>query len=241
MDAWVYVDGQFIGAYEVPATIPILKTGVHDLVIIAGIKKNGISNNRTIYPFYSTYRDSHNFEAAVVDTLIPEVEYRPGAKFEWLEDFEDQSISLEKSGSQSTVDSMYLVSNPAEVFEYNGSTEQFSAGATLDTGFQIFEFSSNRIFDLPRGSEIYLELNFKSESEIIVGIYPITGPVVQGVPIVNLFSTEGEWKKVYISLAEDVNTAQFQGADFRVFLASQKNTASQAKLAFDNIKLITFE
>lgn len=42
-DAWVYVDGDLQGIYELPATFPILATGQHTIMVRPGIKLNGIA------------------------------------------------------------------------------------------------------------------------------------------------------------------------------------------------------
>lgn len=54
-DIWVYLNDDFIGAFELPVKIPILKQGNHKITIKAGIKVNGIANTRTAYPFYTEY------------------------------------------------------------------------------------------------------------------------------------------------------------------------------------------
>src|SRR5687767_2026929 len=42
-DAWVFVNEQYVGVYELPATFPVLYEGTQNIRIKAGIKKNGIS------------------------------------------------------------------------------------------------------------------------------------------------------------------------------------------------------
>ena len=42
-DAWIYIDDNLQGVYELPAHFPLLVTGKHKLRIKAGIKENGIS------------------------------------------------------------------------------------------------------------------------------------------------------------------------------------------------------
>jgi hypothetical protein len=54
-DGWVYVDDYLIGVFELPATIPVTKKGYCKIEVRAGIRKNGQSNSRMYYPFYSTY------------------------------------------------------------------------------------------------------------------------------------------------------------------------------------------
>ncbi|HOV12628.1 MAG TPA: hypothetical protein PLL90_12785, partial [Bacteroidales bacterium] len=40
-DAWVYIDGDLQGIYELPATFPVLANGQHTIMVRAGIKLNG--------------------------------------------------------------------------------------------------------------------------------------------------------------------------------------------------------
>ena len=51
-DAWIYVNGNLEGVYELPATIPLHYEGLKNLVIYPGIKRNGIAADRKKYPFY---------------------------------------------------------------------------------------------------------------------------------------------------------------------------------------------
>ena len=46
-DAWLYIDDDIQGCYELPATIPVLERGNHRVTIIPGIKLNGIFLWRT--------------------------------------------------------------------------------------------------------------------------------------------------------------------------------------------------
>ena len=43
-DVSVYIDGSYQGYYELPATIPVLERGKHQLTLMAGIKLNGNSS-----------------------------------------------------------------------------------------------------------------------------------------------------------------------------------------------------
>ena len=53
-DAWVYIDNEFQGVFPLPANFPVLKTGELEIIIEAGIKKNGISSSRENYPFFTS-------------------------------------------------------------------------------------------------------------------------------------------------------------------------------------------
>ncbi len=53
-DVWVYVDNEFIGAFPLPCSVPILKKGQHRVDIRPGVLYNGMHDTREAYPFYTT-------------------------------------------------------------------------------------------------------------------------------------------------------------------------------------------
>jgi len=55
VDAWVYVDNQAVGAYEMPCKIPVLASGQHTIYIQGGILLNGINATHLQYPYYKLY------------------------------------------------------------------------------------------------------------------------------------------------------------------------------------------
>jgi hypothetical protein len=166
--------------------------------------------------------------------------------FSWLEDFEDNAISMEKSGSNTTADSMFVTADPVHVFNYDGLENKYSGQVNIPAEFQIFENATVQLYELPRkGVDVFLEMNFKCNTEFTVGIYPVTGSFINGVPIVNFFSTEDnqgkmQWKKAYVSLKEDINNPEYAGATFRIFFNAQTNGEGEKQLFFDNLKLIHF-
>jgi hypothetical protein len=241
VDAWVYVGNSFIGAFELPAHIPVLHEGEQEIVVIAGIKRNGQANDRMIYPFYTSYTTQRTLIPSNTDTLSPVVEFRTGAKMAWLEDFEDGIITMEKSGVNSTVDTIYITSDPSEVYDYNGGNSIRSGKIILDTRYQIFEYRSKQQFDLPRQlNESFLEFNYKCDIDLETGFYPLTGGPVNPVSVVRLYPTT-TWKKIYVSLTQDVNAAQYQGVEFKMFFGAFKNSGDKpVNIYLDNIKLIHF-
>src|ERR1700679_1828129 len=51
--AWVYVDDNPVGAFQLPCTFPMIATtGQHVVTIFAGVENAGEANNRMKYPFY---------------------------------------------------------------------------------------------------------------------------------------------------------------------------------------------
>jgi hypothetical protein len=246
VDGWVYCDGILIGVFELPVRVPILESGEHTITVVPGIKKNGLFDQRITYPFYSPFEEKIQLVPTAIDTIRPIIRYRNNVTFSWLEDFEDNAISVEKSGSNTTTDSMFITNNPVHVFNYDGLENKYSGQVNIPSEFQIFENATVQLYELPRkGVDVFLEMNFKCNTEFTVGVYPVTGSFINGVPIVNFYSTEDnqgemQWKKAYVSLKEDINNPEYNGATFRVFFNAQTNGEGEKQLFFDNLKLIHF-
>ena len=68
VDAWVFVDGNIVGAFEMPVNVPVLSAGMHKVTVRPGILVNGIAATRSIYPFYSGYDTVMNLESAKINT-----------------------------------------------------------------------------------------------------------------------------------------------------------------------------
>jgi hypothetical protein len=124
------------------------------------------------------------------------------------------------------------------VFDYDGTSNKASGAVDLPLGRQIFQNSSISSYVLPRADDVYLEMNYKTDVGLQTGI--IASNSTSPVPIVFLFPTDGIWKKAYISLAEDLNSAEYDGAEFKIFFDALSNidTTVINHIYFDNIKLV---
>jgi len=110
VDAWVWVDDQLIGAFELPAMVPVLMQGSHEVVVRAGIKNNGISNTRVPYPFYSSIlRENFMLAPDSISVLNASVGYFDNTVFAWMEDFESPIISIEETLSGGFI---FIFKNP---------------------------------------------------------------------------------------------------------------------------------
>ena len=241
-DAWVYVDGQLIGAFEVPVTIPVLAMDTARITILAGIKKNGRSDDREIYPFYKAAQDTMVLVPGRIDSFFPKIRYHDSTEFKWIEDFEDRTISFEPSGVDIEEDSMRLTYDPSEVYRHS-NLNQVSGYIEFDSINQRFENSTISKFAVPRNSSTYLEMNYNLETEAQIGFYAYdqAGILIDRVNVLYLFKTDGEWKKSYISLNEDMSDPRFTNATFKIFIyAKNFSDNPNARVYFDNLKLLHF-
>ncbi|PKP42675.1 MAG: hypothetical protein CVT95_12425, partial [Bacteroidetes bacterium HGW-Bacteroidetes-12] len=102
-DAWVFINDDLIGTFELPARFPVLKEGVFTIKIFAGIKDNGVSQQRRRYLLYAPHEEQVNLVPGNELTITPSISYNPDAKFAWLEDFEGASTSFSYHANSDTI------------------------------------------------------------------------------------------------------------------------------------------
>jgi len=231
-DAWVYVDDQLIGAFELPVTLPVLNSGKHNVVIKPGIKVDGIAATRAVYPFYQPYSASINLIPDSVITINPTLTYNSYTVFEWKEAFEDGGISIAKTLFSDTT--IGKTSDTSKVFE--GS---YSGVVHLDATHDFFQGLSLGSFILPTGdSPVFLELNYKTNATIRVGLYANSTSSVMKLDVLYINKSD-KWNKIYINLNSAIARATNSPDDFQVCIEVQKDSdVSSAEILFDNIKLV---
>jgi hypothetical protein len=241
-DAWIFANGEMIGVFELPCVVPILKKDSVEIMIYAGIKANGQSNNRRFYPFYDIYKKKVYLKPTEIDTLQPVVTYKQDVKFPWIEDFEDFAVSMQKSGVTRTVDTMLITNKSDEVFMFGEPGNKYTGKVNFRSKIGTFENSTIDLFDLPRAtSDIYLEVNYRSDVAVQFGLYPSSGTSFDfGVAVYLSFANPKEWKKAYIRLSEDVNNQEYTGKKFRIFINAVNPEDKPAVVLLDNIKLLHF-
>jgi len=231
LDAWIYVDNNLVGAFEMPCTIPVIYSGEHKIKVMPGIKNNGSATERIVYPFYSTYEQTVTLTPTQITTLAPTVTYSSNVHFTWIEDFEGSSPSINDTVNSDTV--MKIVSAP-EAFEGN------SGGVFLTGTKNNYNGVSSNKYILPQGgTPVFLELNFNCNTQFNVGIigYDANNIISIQQELISLYPTTG-WNKVYIELTPVVSGSS-SSAKFGIYFSMQKD-ANQTTSYFylDNIKIV---
>ncbi len=234
-DAWIYVNDNLIGVYEIPAKIPIIAEGNFNLKIYPGIKRSGFVAQREIYPFYTFYEENITFAANNLDTLTPIVNYSSIADF-WIEDFEDPGVKLSSPPESDTI--LRITTDPSDVLEGNGS-----GIITFGTDDLFFDTrTSEPAFDnFPKGgARIYIELEYNTNFPLTLGLLHGDASLSTLVKsrYITLNSTNGEWKKIYIDYTEEVSTKTSATQHQIYFQVNPTSGTSNIKLLLDNIKVI---
>ena len=228
-----------IGAFELPATFPVLLSGNKTIKVYPGIKSGGSVSLRIEYPFYKYYSIDSTLIPNKITTLSPTVSYWEDTKFAWIEDFEDPSISLDTSLGDVTIN---RTQDKSLVFE--GTT---SGKISLTKQKPKFIGISTDNFTLDRNTgKKFMEMNYNTETTlgVILMSYNSSG-VIAETPIVFLFSTnktgKSEWNKIYIDVTDALEQT-FIGEYYKIKLTADITSSelNEATILLDNIKLLHF-
>ena len=224
-DAWVYINDQLQGVYELPAKFPVLEEEIQMVRIKAGIKVNGIASSRTANPFYTSYYENITFIPNETITITPIVNYLDSINF-FIEDFEGIGVNIEISAISDTT-----------LLKIVDGDNNYGAGVLTDSLF-TFEISTDELKNLPQsGAPVFLELDYKSNTQFLVGVY-VNYPqsVIQKDLI--WINPKQDWNKIYVNLTTTISEG-INASSFKVFIGMKRDfELEENKIYFDNIKVV---
>ena len=242
-EVWVSVDDAFFGVYPLPAKIPILKTGNSKIKLEAGVKDNGISTTPEIYPFFQALEYNIALKANEIDSIRPKATYRSGIRFAFVENFENSSHVFQTLVTGNESNRMSITNEGA--FEGSGS-----GLIQLSTQYPAVELATRNTYSglLAKGTAVYLELNYKAEVPLLVGVIAYkAGNLNAGGQILYAagFNASENWNKIYFNLSRVVADSRLD--EYQIILKTEipKNAdgtinRSNAKIWLDNVKLVHF-
>lgn len=234
-DVWVYVDGQLQGVFPLPARVPVIPAkATSEVVILAGIRNNGILNSPAFYPFYKSIQKT--IELKPLETIsIPLIfEYTQDITFDLIADFENSHLL--------TFD---LDSDPntfLTVTTDDAASGNKSGKIVLPTATDFAEIASTETYlksSLISGSA-YIEMDYKGGAEIGVGLVTYDDINPNGVLTYKVVVVPREnWNKIYIDVTEELSSPRLKS--YKLALGFTAPPGSGGVTAFiDNVKLLRY-
>ena len=229
-DAYLYINNEFIGAYELPKTIPVIASGPTIIDIDPGIKENGIAATPDIYKFFTRYSGNLELQPGEVDTITPSTSYNNLATFALVEDF-----TLGNLIDFDADDDSLNLPTVTTVGAYEGRSLKFSVDET-NTHAEIA--TQNRLLLPTNGGVTFLEMHYKNDALLEVGLigYEQNSDTPLKFLKITLNPSE-EWNKIYINLTDDLIASDlFQ---YRIlFVGDLPVGETEASFYLDNVKVI---
>ena len=217
IDAWVYVDDNAQGVFQLPAKIPLPFAGNHKVSILAGVLKDGKSVERIAYPFYSSFSQDLELTSKQVDTVVPILGYIGSTTFLVIENFDAPSSAF---GLTRTTD---------VVFEGTGS----GLIRLIPSNTEIT--SESNYYPIPHdGSRVFLEFDYQNQT--VFDILIQDSEILQDQYIITI-TPKDLWNKVYVDLTAFVNRSPAD--QYRIkFRCALPDGVSEAVNYWDNIKIL---
>jgi hypothetical protein len=227
-DGWVYVNDEYLGAFELPVKVPILSEGPTKIVVSPGILSNGIAGTRSIFPGYRPFAKTLSLTPLKTDTLNLKTFYNSYLKFVILEDFE-LSNSFENLFNADTT--FYLDTiNP-----YEGRR---SLAWTIKDSFPTVNFRNKTDLTIEGGGRpAFMELDYRCNNPftIFLDVYSSGGLVQYPFFVVNPKET---WNKLYINLTPAIaELPQNSKIRIRFYSLYQGNSSKKGWGEIDNVKV----
>ncbi|NBX79610.1 MAG: hypothetical protein EBQ94_04395 [Flavobacteriales bacterium] len=235
-DAWVYVDDQLIGVFQVPFKIPILKSGPVNIKLFPAIKNNGISATKKVYPFVKTFEVNAVLTQNQTLVINPITQYKENLNF-WIEDFEDLNFKIVSDPNTSATD-LTTESNNLP------STSGNSCGkVVLNASDSTWIAYVNQQLTIAKGLECYLEIDYHVTNNLVTGLIYVTSSETKNNVNIRLNAQTPEtvvWKKIYIDLKELIGNSPTGSKFLPSFSASLDEGDTEGEILIDNIKVIHF-
>lgn len=226
------MDGKVLGAFELPAKVPILAEGEHNFVLLPGVQNNGINSTKKRYPFVEPYEVTFNLVLEDTVTMAPTTRYYENIEF-LIEDFENPAPKLiadENSVAQIVRD------NDPEFLEWGN----FFGRIDLNDEDSVFIGYTNFGYNLPKqNSEVYMELDFMNTNSIATSVISYSSSSFYDDIHMQLNPREElEWRHIYLDLREIIsfrNQATFNEQGFTALLDEK---GEEKFILLDNLKIV---
>lgn len=237
-DVLVSLNGQELGYWKLPCTIPLLPeyTKQNYIRVTPCVRLTDKTTTTTQYHFVTLVEEFFEFSKEGEYRLSPfKLEYVPSVNFPVLETFE-----------QSTIFKPRISEFPATIEIENDTDLQKKVGKVSLTDTAVFFDIVTPYFPLLGGGERqFWEISYKSINGQMNTHLGFEGSILLGMTnfdMIVLPSTKGKWKKIYIEISEIVSQASFTVPQISTRLrisGLKEREESDAEFYFENIKLIT--
>ena len=232
-DIWVYVNNFPVGVFGKQKLIPILpdETGNQEILLIAGIRDNGIKENIQQYYLYNQINITKQLVPGQIDTIQAVFRYNSDVEFVFVEGFESGNIfNNDVDGDEIT---------KIAITDQNPRSGNKSGTIDLNAEHPSIEVTSCiEYYNLPNnGNLTYLEMDYFGTNEFIIGI---SGKDAVGNEYKSDFivlKTKEEWNKIYLNLTKTIQDSGLKS--YRIyFKAIFNNNKERTNIFLDNIKLL---
>jgi hypothetical protein len=237
----VYANGDFLGLFEMPFKVPILKSGKTKFQFIPYVRLNGSKNQWAPHRCFISKDTFLTINTLSNTVYLPSFTLKDNAIVRFEEDFNDGNSKM-KAVLLNKGDSLFVESR---TFDLNGRfssispvfvarfNDQDSAGF-MDFGtFESFSAMPND------GKSVQFDFDIKADLPVQLSlIRTVSGRIPEVVPYLYINPTDGKWKRFYVDLVHELS-GQTGAVSIQVLFSINKPPGKIAKreICLDNLRL----
>jgi hypothetical protein len=227
---WVYYNNAPVGAFDLPATIPIITSGTGTLQLAPGILVNGRNERPLVYPFYTLDISELKEQPGKIVTITPKTRYYDSVKFTTISDFES---GISKFAQWGGTTSLVVVTADTLKYEGTGTGAIFlnsSADSSIDSTATPFRIGNGAAF---------IEFDYKSSTPFALAMQANLGTLYSSSPtyLAGILPND-RWQKFYLNVTGFVS--QYPADTYHLYIKAALQDQTSGRLLIDNIKLVTF-
>jgi hypothetical protein len=239
-EGWLYVNGEYLGSYTLPATVPVLAEGKSEVLVFPGVKKNGILATPDIYPVLTRWESKN-----VVLTPGEDTEVKPATVYDVATNF---PLGIGRGDFDGGSSLLFESRDSDPSTTYSLSTDGAFFGKCLlmemDTAHPVIEIASEIAEGLPiTGSpEVWLELHYNCDMTFYLYLLASSNGSDEQSQAIYQFNPTENWNKIYLNLTEAIIDSQAK--NYRLFFraglpkdSSGKYTQMTGTIRLDNIRI----
>lgn len=236
-ELWNYANDDIQGVFDLPAQIPVLRTGLNKYSVYAGIKNNGMSSTRIRYPFYAVYDTILDLQPLQSYHITPRFQYHTAAQVNATRDFEAGNFFQAGPNNGATIE---VINNPTLAVD----GDRFGK-IILTPPLNYMSFIDNSNIVMQAGNTIFIEMNYSCNNTFIVGTFTVENGDTRKNPVIYLTPTNTDggdtptWKKIYIDLG--IVAGENPNADYHRLYVECISSETESPVVFlDNIKIVNW-
>jgi hypothetical protein len=237
-DAWVYIDEQLIGVFEVPFKLPILKEGAVNVRIYPTIRVNGIAATKMRNEHLVPYEVNVNLVKNQTLSISPVTHYKDNVNF-WVEDFEDINIKLTDDPNTS---SAHLTLANDTLKWFNGNYYGKVLMNAQDSMWVAYTNQDQQL-SIPKNKQAMLEIDYCNSVPFTNYLLFVNANGTNENAMITMNKSPLNalrWKKIYILLSEVITAGPNNTNYIQAFRAFHDAAISSNLILIDNIKVVYF-
>ncbi len=237
-DAWVYIDEQLIGVFEVPFKIPILDEGAVNVRIYPTIRVNGIAATKMRNEHLVPYEVNVNLVKNQTLSISPVTHYKDNVNF-WVEDFEDINVKLTDDPNTS---SAHLTLANDTLKWFNGNYYGKVLLSAQDSIWVAYTNQDQQL-SIPKNKQAMLEIDYCNSVPFTNYLLFVNANGTNENAMITMNKSPLNalrWKKIYILLSEVITAGPNNTNYIQAFRAFHDTAISSNLILIDNIKVVYF-